>query len=177
MLIMKERILLFMFLLMCCLFYSCSDDGFEYESDFHKSYEVWLSFKEESSNSYVFTVQRSSVFGGSRETTIVVDNGVVKERSFVCSIRKEDGTIEILDEWVEAEGELGGHEDSGAYPLSTLDDVYKKAENDWLRKRKDADTYFEAKNDGMISLCGYWPHGCMDDCFTGINISVISKEK
>lgn len=80
-----------------------------------------------------------------------------------------------MDEWVETEAELGSHETSGAYPLSTLDDIYMKAQDDWLRKRKDADTFFEAKNNGLISLCGYTPHDCVDDCFRGIGINVISK--
>lgn len=172
---MKERILLFAFLLTGCLFYSCSDDELEYESDFRKSHKAWLIFKEESDNSYVFTVRRSSIFGGSSETTIIVGNGIVTDRCFVCSIRKEDGIIEIMDEWVETEAELGSHETSGAYPLSTLDDIYMKAQDDWLRKRKDADTFFEAKNNGLISLCGYTPHDCVDDCFRGIGINVISK--
>jgi len=41
------------------------------------------------------------------------------------------------------------------------------------KKRKDASVYFEAKNNGMISSCGYVQDGCMDDCFNGINIASI----
>jgi len=42
-----------------------------------------------------------------------------------------------------------------------------------LLKRDNVTTYFEAKNNGMISSCGYWPNNCADDCFTGVSITLI----
>jgi hypothetical protein len=54
-----------------------------------------------------------------------------------------------------------------------LDEIYEKARSNWLKKRGNAKTYFEAKNDGLISSCGYAEDGCQDDCFNGINITSI----
>ncbi|WP_255474197.1 hypothetical protein [Flavobacterium sp. SLB02] len=42
-------------------------------------------------------------------------------------------------------------------------------------KRKNVTNYFEAKNDGLISQCGYVEKGCMDDCFVGITIKSIER--
>ena len=57
----------------------------------------------------------------------------------------------------------------------TLDEIYEKARTEWLLKRKDATSYFEAKNDGMISSCGYVNNNCADDCFVGITINLIER--
>lgn len=78
-------------------------------------------------------------------------------------------SAEIL-EWTEEAGELGTHEATSAGSLLTLDEVYDEARNDWLKKRSNAKTYFEAKNNGLISSCGYVEDGCQDDCFRGIKI-------
>ena len=60
----------------------------------------------------------------------------------------------------------------GEAPL-TFDQIYEKARTEWLVKRENATTYFEAENNGLISKCGYVDDGCQDDCFIGIQISSI----
>lgn len=75
--------------------------------------------------------------------------------------------------WTEHEGELGLHEVSPASTIQTLDDIYEKARSFWLKKRSDAEVYFEAKNNGLISSAGFVPNNCMDDCFSGISIRLI----
>ncbi|UTA66847.1 hypothetical protein [Emticicia sp. 21SJ11W-3] len=79
---------------------------------------------------------------------------------------------EVLS-WSETGSNLGAHKNTSAADLITLDDVYAKAETQWLLKRKGVSVYFEAKNSGMISSCGFVNDGCQDDCFIGINISEI----
>lgn len=76
-------------------------------------------------------------------------------------------------QWTESGSELGLHESSPASWLLTLDEVYETARTVWLKKRDDGSVSFEAKNNGLISLAGFWPDGCMDDCFTGISIRSI----
>lgn len=76
-------------------------------------------------------------------------------------------------QWTETEAELGFHEQTPASAIQTLDDIYETARTVWLKKRSDADISFEAKNNGMISSAGFWPEGCMDDCFSGISIRSI----
>jgi hypothetical protein len=86
-----------------------------------------------------------------------------------------DRKIEILDylEWSERKIELGTHSDTPAAALWTLDQIYVKAKDEWLVKRDNITTYFEAGNAGMLSSCGYVENNCADDCFTGISIRLI----
>lgn len=76
-------------------------------------------------------------------------------------------------QWTETESELGHHEFSSASAIQTLDEIYEKARTLWLKKRDDAEIYFEAENNGMLSSAGFVPDGCMDDCFSGISIRSI----
>ena len=66
-------------------------------------------------------------------------------------------------------------QNSNAADALTLDEIYSKAKNEWLVKRKNVTNYFEAKNDGLISTCGYVEKGCVDDCFAGITIKSIQS--
>lgn len=75
--------------------------------------------------------------------------------------------------WIEYENEINSHENIVAAAPLTLDEVYGKAKNEWLIKRKNVKTYFEANNGGLISTCGFVEDGCMDDCFRGIRIAYI----
>ena len=75
--------------------------------------------------------------------------------------------------WIESKQELNNTTDSPAAATLTLDQVYELAKNDWLRRQDNAKASFEAKNNGIISSCGYWEDGCMDDCFKGIRITLV----
>ena len=88
---------------------------------------------------------------------------------------REQTGLELEDlmdmlEWTEEDHEVGTRENTSAAAPRTLDEVYDKAQNDWLQKRSGANISFEANNNGLISSCGYWMDGCQDDCFIGINI-------
>ncbi|MBS9768803.1 MAG: hypothetical protein KGV44_14870 [Flavobacteriaceae bacterium] len=153
---------------------SCSsEDDINYSEDFEKSKKAWLKFKEHFGNSYEYTVKKGSWAwdGYNQETTIKVVGGKVVQRRFKYVGRIENVPKEELLEWTENENEINTH-NQGASPL-TLDEIYEKAEKEWLIKRENVSTYFEAKNDGLISSCGYVPEGCMDDCFRGIHIKEI----
>ncbi len=100
-------------------------------------------------------------------------NGKVVGRSYVLKYTQHNGTAvvtTILQEWTETEAQLGTHNDAAA-PL-TLDQIYDKAKQDWLKKRDDATTFFETNNQND-SLRGYVPNGCQDDCLVGISIAFI----
>jgi hypothetical protein len=172
---MKANFYPFFLLLAGLLFASCKKDKLAYDNQFDRSYRTFKDFKASSGNSYRFTVASGSWTGSGSETTITVRNGKTVERSFVAKriIDYTNNTVDIYEQWTEDEASLNTH-DNG-FKLLTLDEVYQKAKTDWLLKRKDADTYFEAKNSGMISSCGYVPHGCADDCFWGVTITLIEK--
>lgn len=76
-------------------------------------------------------------------------------------------------QWTETASELGFHEQTPASRIRTLDEIYETAQNEWLKKRRDAKIYFEATNNGLISSAGFVPNDCMDDCFSGISIRMI----
>lgn len=163
--------LLLSFFLVAAL--SCKKDTIAYSSDYNESYRSWLDFKKKSNNSYQYIVNSGSWTGYGTETTITVRNGKVVGRSYIATQlpQVQGGTTTVLEQWTEDEGSLGSHSDGAA--LLTLDDIYRKAREIWLPKKSDASTYFEARNNGLISLAGYVPNGCQDDCLTGISIRKI----
>lgn len=180
---------------------SCSGEQFEHKSEFEKSTQKWNAFKQESKNSYKYTVVGGSWTGVSWSTNVVVKDGQVIERSFrYLSFRDykrpdEGWTEEIVQsmldkhqgnqnakeflatlEWTERDIELGINNNSPAAAVYTIDQIYDKAKSEWLAKQEEGATYyFETKNNGIISLCGFVPNNCMDDCFIGINISSVEK--
>ena len=172
---MKHSAILTSLLLMCTLFVACKKDDINYESDFDKSHREWLSFKNSSGNSYRYKVEGGSWTGFGWYTIITVTNGNVTQREFKLTPPPGNTAVIPADKlaWTEKENELNTHTQSGAAAVMTLDQVYEKARTEWLLKREDAKVYFEAKNNGLISSCGYIKDGCADDCFIGINIAYI----
>ena len=169
---MKEKLCLCILLFTGMLFSSCENEDFNYQSNFEKSYKVWMSFKSSSGNSYSYMVTQASVFGPASETTITVSNGKVTQRHFkyTSTVGMINVPAEVL-EWTENGAEISTHTSGAA--AWTLDEVYDKARNEWLIKRESAKVYLETNNNGMISSCGYQEDGCMDDCFRGIYIASI----
>lgn len=171
---MKPKFYVFILLLAGMAFASCKKD-IAYGNQYDKSFKAWLNFKAASGDSYRYMVAFGSWTGYSTETVITVEKGKVVARSFVAKDFADRTTNQVVvrEEWSEDAGSLGTHE-KGFAP-ATLDEIYQRAKTDWLLKRKDAQTYFETRNNGMISSCGYVNHGCQDDCFRGISIGFIEK--
>lgn len=168
-------LLLLMMLTAVTVLTSCKKNNIEHKNDFDRSHDSWLSFKQSSNNSYSYKVSSGSWTGTSSETVITIKDGKVTNRSYIYKIPgKTPGTEPVvMEEWQEDQNKLNTH--SAGAPTLTLDEVYQKAKTEWLLKRKDAETFFEAKNNGMISTCGYTQNGCQDDCFNGITIASITK--
>jgi len=168
-----QKVYCFFMLLFAIAMASCKKSTIANNGDYNRSYQAWQDFKKSSGNSYRYTVITSSWTGNSTTTLITVRSGKVVERSVVARGYAGPGatTITVVDQFTENEAQLGSHQRGAA--LRTLDDIYKTAKEDWLLKRDKVTVYFEAKNNGMISSCGYVPDGCADDCFTGIDITII----
>lgn len=150
-------------------------ENIAYPNEFVKSQQAWLAFKSSTENSYKYVITDASWSGLRWETTITVEKGAITKRSFQYTSTK--GLPENISaeerEWTEEENEIGAHE-NGAEPL-TLDEVYAKARAEWLLKRENTEFFFETKNNGLISTCGYVLKNCADDCFRGINIKKIER--
>ncbi|MEO6134832.1 MAG: hypothetical protein ABIP35_06745 [Ginsengibacter sp.] len=175
---MKAKLCFFTLLFIGAIFTSCKKSDINYEINFEKSYKEWLRLKETSVNSYRYVVSNGSWTGMGWQTTITVREGKVVQRDFKLSFPVGwTGSIPGADkmEWTENENEINSHEDTPAGEAITLDAVYEKARNNWLKKRGNGKTYFEAKNNGLISSCGYVEGGCQDDCFIGITITSIES--
>ena len=154
---------------------SCKKDNIANESEFNKSYNAWLNFKNNSHNSYQYTTNSGSVFGYGSETKIGVINGKIVSRDFIATRLKQNGTSQqdTIKQWHEDADHINTHPNDAGESL-TLDDIYQRAKTVWLKADKKSNSiYFEAKNNGMISSCGYVPNGCQDDCFNGITIGLI----
>lgn len=152
---------------------ACKKDDPTLLQNYQKSYAAWLAFKEDSGNSYRYTVTGTSWTGMTRKTTITVQNGKVTERAFTLSI-PDDWESEIPEEeksWTETGNEIGTRMDSGAAAAITFDELYTQA-----RKvlRENPKATFEAKNSGLISLFGVGISDCVDDCFRGTYIESIT---
>jgi hypothetical protein len=170
---MKNNIYLIALLLIGSLISSCDSDDLDYQNDFDNSTKVWLDFKESTNNSYNYKVVSGSWTGTTWETTIKVSKGVITERHFKYTVTEglSDDVSEEDLEWTENENQIGTHQ-NGAEPM-TLDEIYNKAQQDWLVKRENTTTFFEKENNGMISICGYVQNNCTDGCFVGIRIKSI----
>ena len=194
---------LFYLLFFTLIIFGCSKDELEYQNDFDKSYNIWLQFNK-NNKSYSYTSQTSSWVGITSQTTITVENNQIIKRTFkyfrigsktipesgwtkslaieaLKEIGYTDETIqsafgdEIIDklQWQENKENLGKH--GNPNQLMTLEQIYDKTRHKWIIKRPEAKIYFETKNNGLISLVGYTPNGCVDDCFIGIDIIKIEK--
>ncbi|MEO9209465.1 MAG: hypothetical protein ABI208_00110 [Ginsengibacter sp.] len=173
---MKIKLYFLSLLFVVFAFTSCKKSDFRYQSDFEKSYNEWVKFKGTSGNSYRYQVSGVSWSGMGWQTVITVGEGKVVQRYFKLSFPVGwTGNIPDDDkvEWTENENQINSHEANSAAEAVTLEVIYEKARNNWLKKRENAKTYFEAKNKGLISFCGYVEDGCQDDCFNGISITSI----
>jgi len=162
-------------LLMLMLFVSCKKSDIAYENDVDRSYRTWINFRNSSRNSYRYTVKTTSWTGTTSQTVITVKNGRANQRSYVYQIQSPQNYLEltIREQWDENLTSLNSH--TNGFPPLTLDEIYQKAKTDWLLKRDNAETFFEAKNNGMLSTAGYIENNCADDCFNGVSISSIEK--
>lgn len=155
---------------------SCEETDITHDSDFEKSFSMWLTFKKNSGNSYRYTVNGASLSGDVTETEITVEQGKVVERAFkYLMLNNPDGVSASDKEWRETAAEVGSHHPSQAAEPLTLDQIYERARTKWLFKRENVNTYFEAKNSGLISACGYIDKACVTNCADGIVIRSIEK--
>ena len=152
------------------IMYACSNDE-AFESEFDKSLDTWKSTKKTEGNSYSYTVSFGSVFGFGSNTTLTVIDGKVTSRVYEA-YQLNGSEKEIIESWSENENELNSHVE-GADTI-TLDQIYSSCKATILSVNEDENEItFLAENNGLLSVCSYFPKNCQDDCSTGFNISEI----
>ena len=153
----------------------CKKEVMLFNEEFEKSKQVWNTYKNSINNSYSYITYHSSVFGSYAETKIIVQDGTVIGRIFKAGVYLQNTSqLDVRESWTETISDLNTHT-NGAKTL-TLDDIYQKAPKEWLNvDAKMNHVYFTTDTNGFIASCGYVPKGCMDDCFSGVQIKAITK--
>lgn len=155
---------------------ACKKENIAKQSEYDNSYKAWMSFKSSSKNSYSYTTTYGSWVGFGVTIKVAVNNGKIVSRDYIKVQSRNDGTnnADTVKTWHEDAATINTHPNDAANAL-TLDDIYLKARTEWLKAdAKTNDIIFEAKNNGIISNCGYVTRNCADDCFRGINITTVT---
>lgn len=135
-----------------------------------ESSEDWDSLKIANGNSYMYQTTFTSFSGLSSTTEVQVTNGVVTSRLYVEYQANENGGKNLTDSYTETSTTIGTHE-KGAGVL-TIDDLYNSCASEYLVVDKTNNTiYFETEINGLMTMCGYLPNNCADDCYVGFSIS------
>ena len=130
----------------------------------------WQELKDQNGNSYIYQTTFTSWIGMGHTTELKIENGVVTSRIFQEFARRSDGSEDIIDSYREDSRNLGTHE-KGADVL-TIDQLYEKCATEYLVVDEENNTvFFETSRDGILTICGYVPDQCVDDCFKGIKIN------
>ncbi len=144
------------------------------ETTLQKSAELWQTVKEENGNSYTYQVTFTSWTGAGHITTLQITEGIVTSRKYQESNTNEtDGTTEITDIYTETAENIG-RDTRGAKPVS-IDQLYTSCAQEYLQvDPKENTIYLETAANGLLSLCGFVPNNCEDDCFSGIRINSLT---
>ncbi len=111
---MKNNVLNLLLLLFLLFQSACTKNEFEFENDFNRSYDAWHVFKQQSNNSYTYSVSNSTWTGSSWNTTITVLQGRIIQRDFHYSkfndFQRPDGgwTIQTVAEIINSYNDLEG---------------------------------------------------------------------
>nr|WP_320022937.1 hypothetical protein [uncultured Draconibacterium sp.] len=143
------------------------ENGFTY----NESLKQWTELKDINGNSYIYQTTFVSWTGFGSITELKIEEGVVTSRVYQeFKTNETNGQREIIDTYTETKTNVGSH-DKGANSL-TIDDLYNSCASEYLTVDKENNTlYFETDLDGLMTLCGFVPEGCMDDCFRGVKIN------
>lgn len=140
------------------------------EFTFAESLLHWHNLKKEKGNSYLYKTRFTSFSGYRSSTEIKVEDGIVTSRIFESSLTDDTtGESTPFESYTETGAELGTNQ-SGA-DILTLDELYRACATQYLIVDPvENNLYFNTQADGVMTLCGYFPYRCADDCFEGISI-------
>jgi hypothetical protein len=136
-----------------------------------ESKDSWSELKLTNGNSYVYQTAFYSWIGEASITEITVSDGVVTSRVYEhFKTDESNGRGDLIEFYSETIADLGVHK-SGALP-KTIDELYSSCYNNYLTVDSNTNTiYFETASNGLMTLCGFVPDGCQDDCFMGLRIN------
>jgi hypothetical protein len=131
----------------------------------------WNELKIIKGNSYIYQTLFSSWIGEANITEVTVIDGIVTSRIYEhFQTNETNGQRKIMDSYSETIDNLGVHE-NGARPI-TIDELYNNCSSEYLTVDANNNTiYFETELNGLMTLCGFVPNGCLDDCYIGVSIN------
>jgi len=136
------------------------------------SFKLWKKMKTEHKG-YTYTTNFVSDEGGfGWETKIEVQNGIVVSRSFRnTELDYATGVDKAIGKWKVQTANFNNIDDYGTKAI-TIDEIYKQAISIYLAVPEATNQiFFNTKHDGVVSICGYFPKDCHDDCFEGYTIT------
>lgn len=155
------------------------DDGYyeeevNHEERYTESLAKWEESKKTYNNSYIYTLDYSSYEGNfGYSTTLVIKKGKIEERRYQSYKFKDDGQKVIDKMWTETKGKVGKNKEG--FPAKTMDELYADCGNNYIKVDKSLNQIvFEPDYSGILTMCGYWPNDCEDDCYEGVTISSFS---
>ena len=142
------------------------ETGLSYEESLNK----WTDLKNDNGRSYIYQTDIISFTGSGSTTEIkVINNSVVSRVHQSFTINSETGERTITNTYSENEAALGTNEE-GAAPL-TIDELYDSCASDYLVVDQENNTiYLQTEVNGLLTLCGFVPNNCADDCYNGVSI-------
>ena len=143
----------------------------EYGISYTESLNKWKELKNTNGNSYVYQTTFTSWTGFGNTTELKIEDGVVISRRYVeFQTDQKDGTKTTVYSYEESANELGTHT-KGSLLLS-IDDLYETCVKNYLIADPQKNTiFFETDREGLMTLCGFVPDGCADDCYVGVRIN------
>ncbi len=157
-----------------------------FEKELALSKQIWLQFKNDCNDTYKYKIYEETYTNIDGEhtvsTVITVKEGIIIRREYIdesCQVdHPHDGescVITQVIEWTENRDDLNTHPEGTK--AMTMDNVYTKARNEWLKKMNGNFNYILATdNDGMISKCGNYNLDIFDgERFNGITILEIES--
>lgn len=140
-----------------------------YKDEFKESRSTWRELKKEHKNSYAYTMTYSYWNGFQSATTITVKRGTVVSRSYTETLPAQyPGATN--NNYTETGSEIGSHV-RGAEPLP-MGQLYNNCAKIYFNVDQETNAiYFQTDANGLMSLCGYTPLNCEDDCLRAIQIS------
>ncbi len=142
------------------------------EARLEDSESAWRALvRQQGAATYSYVVPQSSWTGFSTRTALQLESGSVTYRRYESTTWVDDNTLSpIALQWEERGAELGNH--TGAAPLATLDDQYRRCATEVLtRDPDDNGIYLEFDARNILQTCVYVPKGCVDDCSFGVTLA------
>ncbi|MEM7106388.1 MAG: hypothetical protein AAF502_24890 [Bacteroidota bacterium] len=152
----------------------------EYGFNYMESLGAWEKLKAENGNSYVYRISYASWVGYHNYTEISVRNGKIVSRKYEefspGKMVDEDGnSVKNPDDITYVENQDQINSNSQGFHAVLFEELYKSCGKDYIIEDPQWNSIsFDTNEEGIMTLCGYTPNNCADDCFRGLYVSEFS---